>query len=204
MAKTNKNTNNTYPDKQTFHKALALLEAPAIRELSRQLEHAIKNSLYNSYLLPPEDIEELRNDAIVITLQKMADGSFLFQGNAPATYAASVARNLLANRLRKQKQGTTTLKQEDQQPAADLDPEQYFVQKETENALGELLNLLSENCQKVIRLKYYDNLPDREVIERQLTSYTTVDSLKNKRCQCLKKLETIAKNQGLSLDDFIK
>lgn len=188
-------------DKQAFFAALKELDGAAIRLLSVRLSGLIK-SLPNIYLLQKEDIEELKNDAILVALKKMEDGEFVFQDYDPVTYCMAVARKLLANLLRKRKLNTVPIENND--AIADFNPEKYLLQKETELEIGKLLKGLGENCEQVIRLKYYENLRDQDVVNQKTTIYNTVDSLKNKRSQCLKKLAALVKEKGYSFLDLFK
>lgn len=195
---------DTFSDKKTFFEALRTLAPKAIRHLSEKLLPLI-HSVGGVYLLSREDIEELNNDAILITLQKLQDGSFQFQDYDPVSYALGVTRMLVANRLRKKNLNTVPMdgvKQE--MDGVEVDPEQYYLHKESEKTIGQLLDLLGNNCKQIIRLKYYDNFKDQEVIDRQLSPYSTVDSLKNKRSQCLRKLSELVKHKGLTLRHFLK
>lgn len=182
----------TMQDKQKHFEGLKAADPNAIRLLSRRLDQYIP-TLQGIYLLQKQDIEELRNDVILLTLQKLQDGAFQFRDLELVSYALAVARKLLANRLRKRSLDTVPLENYD--GVDDLNPERYYLMKEFESKIGSLLSSLGENCEKTIRLKYYDNLKDQEVIDRKLTNYNSVDSLKNKRSQCLKKLATLAMTQ---------
>ena len=132
------------------------------------------------------DIEELANDAILITLQKIQQGKFKFQGHSPVTYTKVIAENLLKNFARKKYLPTVQI--ETTPIAIDAEVETYLINKEIELEIGKALNRLNENARQLIKLKYYDGLSDAEIIEKKLTIYTTVDSLKNRRCRCMKKL----------------
>jgi hypothetical protein len=43
----------------------------------------------------------------------------------------------------------------------------------------------------VIRLKYIDGISDEEAVQDKLTAYSTADSLRKKRSDCMKKLKDI-------------
>jgi RNA polymerase sigma factor (sigma-70 family) len=177
-------------EKSLFYQALLRQDAAAIRQLSQRIKPVL-NQLTGAYHLSREDIEEWLNDAIVVTLQKIANGEYEFKNYDPATYAVAVARLLLANRLRKKKLPAEPLDGQEKLPG--FDPEAWLLQKEQEQILANLLEQTGEDCTQLIRLRYYDNLHDEEVISQKLTRYTTVDSLKNKRSQCLKKLAALAR-----------
>ena len=175
--------------------SLKSLDRQAIRHMSNRLLVAIK-ALPGIYHFQKEDIEELRNDALLITLKKITSEEFVFQDYDPLSYAMGVARKLFANMIRKRKLNTIPLQEFDK--ASDINPEKYYLQKEAETVLGKLLKTVGENCEKIIRLKYYDNMKDQEVIDKKMSIYSTVNSLKNKRSQCLKKLSELVKEKGFS------
>lgn len=188
-------------DKLKFFKALERQDPVAIRYLSDRLSYSIK-SLPGVYHFLKEDIEELKNDALLILLKKITNGEFVYQEYDPLSYALAVSRRLFANLVRKKRLNTVPVEDYDQ--AADFSPDEYLHQKEMELKLGTLLSQVGENCEKILRLKYYDNLKDQKIVDRNLAPYTSVDSLKNKRSQCLKKLSQIVKSNGVSLTDFFK
>ena len=186
---------------EVLFQGLKRLDSTAIRQLSEKLSCCIK-SITRIYLLPKEDIEELKNDAIVITLKKITEGEFIYQGPHPVAFTIVVFKGLLNNRLRKKNRNTVSM--EFLEETVSFDPEQYFIRKETEKIIAEVLQELGEKCEQIIRLRYFDCLQDREVIDRKLTEYQTVNSLKSKRSQCLKKLAILLKRRGISLHGFLK
>jgi len=185
-------------DKKGFYKALGRAEPVAIRALAGKLAYDVRQATQHAGLTA-EDAEELLNDAVVITITNIQNQAFQFADFSPAAYANGVVKKLIANRLRTKKPRQEAL--EDNFFASDFDPEVYLSNKELESIMGKLLSSLGENCQQLLRLKYFDNLRDKEVVEQKLAPYTTTTSLKSKRSQCLNKLIEIAKSAGL-LDSF--
>lgn len=185
-----------FKDSLQFYEALKQLRSEAILHLSNRLEKSVK-SLNGVYLLTNEDIEEVRNDAILITLKKITEGLYQYQNYSPLSYTMAVFKNLLNNRLRKKKQATTELTNVEY---VDFSPEEYYIRKEKEVELGEILKSLGDNCEQIIRLKYYDQFKDGEIISNKLSAYSTVDSLKSKRSQCLKKLAKLVRQTGVSFN----
>jgi DNA-directed RNA polymerase specialized sigma subunit len=86
---------------------------------------------------------------------------------------------------------------EDFETTSDINPEAYLNNKELEQLVGKLLGKLEENCRQLLRLKYFENLRDKEIVEQNLTSYSSTTSLKSKRNQCMNKLIEIANETGL-------
>lgn len=166
-------------------------QAPwAIRQLGMEVRRYFLR-LPGAAGIHQQDQEELINDTLVVVLGKLEQGAFEFQGASPAAYAMAVARNLLRNWLRKQRLPAVSL--DDAGPLPDTALDDYFEKKEKEQLLGRLLSQLGEDCRQLIRLRYYEEIKDEQAIEQQLTKYSTVDSLKNKRCKCLKKLSQMVK-----------
>lgn len=177
-------------DKKGFYEALGRAEPVAIRALAEKIAYDVKQAAQQAGLTA-EDAEELLNDAVVITITNIQKQTFQFTDFSPAAYANGVVRKLIANRVRTKKPVQQEL--EALQLVSEFDPEAYLHGKELEAIIGKLLGSLGENCQKLLRLKYFENLRDKDIIEQKLTPYTSTTSLKSKRNQCLSKLIEIAR-----------
>ncbi|MCB0547729.1 MAG: sigma-70 family RNA polymerase sigma factor [Phaeodactylibacter sp.] len=181
---------HSIPEHRALFEGLKKQEPWAIRQLGQEVGRLFFR-LPDAAGVHQQDKEELVNDTLVVVLSKLEEGSFEFQGASPAAYAMAVARNLLNNWLRKRRLPSVSL--DDTGPLPDATLDDYFDKKEKEQLLGNLLAQMGEDCQRLIRLRYFEEIKDEQAIERQLTKYSTVDSLKNKRCKCLKKLSELAK-----------
>lgn len=181
-------------EKQAFFDALGRAESQAIRNLAKKISYGVKQATSRAGLLP-QDAEELLNDAVVITISNIREGKFKFMDFSPASYAAGVARRLIANRIRTKKPIAEELT--DLPLISDLNPEKYMKDKERQSIVGQLLAKLGGTCQKLIRFKYFDQLKDKEIIEKKLIDFTSINSLKSKRSQCMKKLASMAKEEGI-------
>ncbi|MCF8245212.1 MAG: sigma-70 family RNA polymerase sigma factor [Saprospiraceae bacterium] len=133
-----------------------------------------------------EDQEELVNDTAVFVLRKIGDGTFSFIGVSPLSYAKTVADNLLRNFCRRKRQHWQAL----ETVTLPIQPEveAYFTQIELKNQVENALSKLSEASQLVIRLKYFEDLKDEEIVRDGLSPHRTTDSLKSARCRSLKRL----------------
>ncbi len=181
-------------DKQAFYNALGRAEPAAIRVLAEKITYNMGQAVLHA-ALSPEDAEELVNDAVVITITNIQNQTFLFSDFSPAAYANGVVRKLIANRIRTKKPKQETL--EDNRMPSDYDPETYLNNKELEQLVGKLLEKLEENCRQLLRLKYFENLKDKEIVEQKITPYTSTTSLKSKRNQCMNKLIELARKMGV-------
>lgn len=168
-----------------LYQQLKKYDPAAIRYLHFKTLHHLQIKRKNSTVMQ-EDIEELANDAVLLALQKIRNGTYSYQGFSPVTFTLLVADNLLRNFQRKKRRFFYPLEglEIPQAPAALA----CLAQQELEQKVEEILATLSPVCQKIIQLKYFDGLRDEEIVERQLTSYRTVDSLKSKRCALIRKL----------------
>jgi RNA polymerase sigma factor (sigma-70 family) len=181
-------------DKQAFYDALGRAEPAAIRALAGKIAYDVKQATQHA-ALSAEDAEELVNDAVMITITNIQNQSFLYSDFSPVAYAKGVVRKLVANKVRSKKPRHEAL--EDFETTSDINPEAYLNNKELEQLVGKLLGKLEENCRQLLRLKYFENLRDKEIVEQNLTSYSSTTSLKSKRNQCMNKLIEIANETGL-------
>lgn len=167
-------------------------EPGAIRCLSARIAGSVYK-IAKKHQLTDEDVEELICDCVTLCLQKIKAGKYVFQGYDPATYAIEIAKNKAHNYYRQaMKYDSVDLSH----LTEDVEKEDFTSLADTD-LLEKLLTQLDENCQNLIRLKYLDEHRDKDLIERKMTQYTTVDALKNKRANCMKKLVELASNASL-------
>lgn len=128
--------------------------------------------------------EELIQDCIVIFIHKIKVGKYVYRDIDPYYYIMELAKKNINNYKRKHNKHLTL----------EINEEMDFVSSDDfdlDNScrqLEYLLKQLGPNCERLIRLKYIEELKDADIIEKAYTQYTTIDSLKNKRAQCFKKL----------------
>lgn len=136
------------------------------------------------------DSEEILNDAVIILLQKIETGSYQFQGYDPCTFLVEIAKRLISNAKRKNQRVFEDI--ETHYELADNETERYLESKANETVLHNLLSQIGENCQKLISLKYLQEFKDEEILEQKMTQYSTINTLKVKRSECMKKLSELA------------
>lgn len=176
---------NAYPDSESLFHGLAVEASGAIRCLSSK----IAGSVYKTgklYQLVDDDIEELMCDCITLLIEKIRVGKYEFQGYDPATYAIEIAKNKARN-FRRQTDRNITRELTPAHDPAD-DDEIHLSSFEQTELLERMLQKIGDNCRNLIRLRYLEEMKDKDVIAQKLTQYSTVDALKNHRAQCMKKL----------------
>ncbi len=142
------------------------------------------------YGLPPDSAEEVLNQSTLIFLRKIQDGSYQFQGYAPSTYLVEIMRRVALMMTRTQRKQHETL--ENLHDLHDPDVEASHRQRESADLVRQFLGQMGEPCEAVIRLHHIEGYSDEEVVRQGWTRYTTTDSLKIKRSDCMKKLIQIA------------
>lgn len=144
----------------------------------------------SQYRLPAEQADDILNQSTLIFLRKIEDGSYQFQNHAPSTYLIEIARRVALMATRSQKNAPETL--ENHHHVADPALETDHKQSEATELVRQLLGHLGQPCEQVVRLHHIDGYSDEEVISQKLTKYSTTDSLKMKRSDCMKKLIQLA------------
>ena len=142
------------------------------------------------YRLPPDSADEMLNQSTLIFLRKIQDGTYQFQGHAPSTYLVEIMRRVTLMMTRTQRKPHESL--ENHHDFHDPDVEAAQRQRESADLVRQFLTQMGEPCETVIRLHHIDGYSDEEVVRQGWTRYTTTDSLKIKRSDCMKKLIQIA------------
>lgn len=142
------------------------------------------------YRLPDSEVDDIINQSTLIFLRKIKEGSYVFQGTSPTTYLIEVIRRVAMTASRKVLQPTEPIENQHHL----VSPDQEYNQKrmEASELVAGLLQQLGEPCEQVIRVYHIEGYSDDDAIQLGLTRYTTVDSLKMKRSDCMKKLILLA------------
>lgn len=140
--------------------------------------------------LPDEKADEILNSAMLVFLQKIECGAYQFQGHAPMTYFLEIAKRQALMATRSLKKATAPL--ENLPEIADPDHADLLRRQDAAETVRRLLDQLGPPCSDVIRLHHIDGYSDEEVVNQRLTKYSTPDSLKMKRSDCMKKLVQLA------------
>lgn len=181
---------NLFKDEVLLLMELRKGSSKAILQLQDKATGFTKNLLEQKQL-PSHLLGEVINDACVILVKKVRESDFSLQNTQLTTYFFGIIKNVVLNKTRtRQYSGNVEL---DNQPHPSANTvEEYYSRKEHIELVGTLLSNAGQPCADIIRLKYLDEYSDEEVVVQQLLPYSTVDSLRVKRSQCLKKLKDMA------------
>lgn len=134
-----------------------------------------------------EDAKDIFQDALIILHNQIIKGKFL--GNSSVkTYLYSVCRNLWLKKITRTKH---TLDLIDNQQHVEPSPSalQELIGSEREKVIEEVLDRLGSECNKILKLFYFDKLSMKKIkVHMQLTSEQVA---KNKKMKCLKKLRSM-------------
>ena len=187
--------NKRFADHEVLFQGLLQLEQAAVVYLQLQSRPFVRK-IIRGFGLSDDLVEEVLNKSTLIFLKKIEQGKYQFQGNAPSTYLIEVAKRVALMETRNTGQMAESLDQH--KDIADPESEVLLQRSESAELVAQFLDQLGEPCKTVIRLYHIEGYSDEEVINQKLTRYTTVDSLKMKRSDCMKKLIQIARQWKIS------
>jgi DNA-directed RNA polymerase specialized sigma24 family protein len=175
---------------QLLFDALARCESAAIMCIQLRAIASVQK-IASGYGLQAGATEEILNQATVIFLKKIDSADYQFRGHSPVTYLVEIAKRLalMATRSRK-KDAYDTLENLSQLPDTDIEVKKE--QAEATELVRHLLTKIGEPCQTVIRKYHIEGYSDEELVKSGQTAYTTINSLKMKRSDCMKKLIKLA------------
>ena len=185
----------SFENNKTLFEGLYQQENRAILCVQWKALNAVRKFV-KQYGLPGEMADDILNQSTLIFLRKIEEGSYQFQDNAPSTYLIEIARRVALSATRSLKNTPESLEKYVQTPDPDLESE--LRHKEAVETVKQLLDRLGDPCEQVVRLHHIDGYSDEEVISGKMTRYTTADSLKMKRSDCMKKLIQLAQQWKIS------
>jgi DNA-directed RNA polymerase specialized sigma24 family protein len=171
-------SDDPFKDYKKFYLGLKEGDNKAFHYLLSKIKGVIQARCQEDQLA--EQSDDILQQTIAILLQKLENGSYQFQENtSPATYAISIANNLMLNQKRSKH-------------TQSLDIESFTNVLFTKNDWSGLnetvsyyLNLLGGDCEKLIRLRELDDYGYQEIVDKKLMSgYTNAGSLRNKFQKC--------------------
>lgn len=185
---------NHFADEAFFLNAVRKGESKAILYLQDK-SAGFTYKLLEQKRLPRHLSGEVLNDACIILLKKLRAPEFELQSAKLSTYFLEIIKYVVLNKTRgRQYAGNTDI--DDQQHLQDNTVQEYFERKEQIELIDQLFQKIGPPCSDIIRLKYLDGYADAAVVAQQLSAYSTVESLRVKRSDCMKKLKDMAKKAG--------
>jgi DNA-directed RNA polymerase specialized sigma24 family protein len=178
-----------YDTNERLFIGLLHLENTAILCVQTKALNSVRK-IVRQYGLPPEQSDDILNQSTLIFLRKIGDGSYQFQNHAPSTYLIEVARRVALMSTRSKKNNPEALENLHHLPDPGLDKEEKS--REATELVRQFLTQVGQPCEQIIRLHHIDGYSDEEVVAQKWTKFSTTDSLKMKRSDCMKKLIQLA------------
>jgi len=182
---------NLFAEEEVLLNAVRKGESKAILYLQDK-SAGFTHKLLEQKNLPRHLSGEVLNDACIILLKKMSAPEFELQSAKLSTYFLEIVKYVVLNKTRaRQYAGNADI--DDQQHLQDHTVQEYFERKEHIELIDGLFQNIGLPCSDIIRLKYLDGYADEEVVAQQLSVYSTVESLRVKRSDCMKKLKNMVR-----------
>jgi RNA polymerase sigma factor (sigma-70 family) len=169
----------------------------AIAWVLEQTDYPVKQFL-RLYGLDADMHRDFQHDGVIILIEKIKSNEYDANVSSPATYLVGICKYLILNRLRAKKELQYSALDTDFE-WSDPDEILYASAKEMSELLDDLLEKLGAPCNELIRLKYLEGYKDEEVLKNKMTHYTSGESLRNTRSQCMKKLTDMARRMNANL-----
>lgn len=141
--------------------------------------------------LPTDIAQDILHDGLILFIKKIKDQSYNPSISAPQTFLLGICKNLALNLSRSKKVLTTIELEEFNHPFADVTQQKIQI-LEIRKFVGILLNEIGSPCKELIRLKYIEGYKDEELLNLKLTSFSSLESLRVTRSQCMKKIIQIS------------
>lgn len=141
--------------------------------------------------LSDESLADIIHDGLLALILKIQNQSYDPKLSTPQTYLVSICKNLALNASRSKKQIKTLELEENHNGVPEIE---FSISgyEERFKILRSMLNEIGSPCKELIQIKYIDGLSDEEQIKSKLTKYSSLESLRVSRSQCMKKLTSIS------------
>ena len=134
-----------------------------------------------------DDAEDIFQE-VMISFVYMVQQKKFRGASSIGTFLYSMNKNLWFNELkRRERAGKRNMKFEALKNTTDEGQDRSIERNEASGQLLRLMEIIGENCRKILVLFYYENLPMKEIVEKM--EYENEQVARNKKYKCLKKLQ---------------
>lgn len=132
-----------------------------------------------------EDVDDILQDTCIVLWEKIKRNELELKAKIK-TIAFAIAKNLWLKRLNKasRMQSISGLNLDSEKMSVNTDN----LKKIDLKIVGQLLDLLGEKCKAILSLFYYEGQDMQSIAE--ILSYNNADTVKAKKHQCFKQLQT--------------
>jgi RNA polymerase sigma factor (sigma-70 family) len=138
-----------------------------------------------------QDGEDVFQEALIAFINLVKSGKFRGEASLQTTFV-SIARNIWLNEQRKRKSLDTRGKVFENARQQEADPASLLLQREVSEQFLTLMARLGDSCKSLLTMVYYENLSNKEILER--THYESEQVIRNKKYKCMKELTELIKD----------
>ena len=138
-----------------------------------------------------QDGEDVFQEALIAFINLVKSGKFRGEASLQTTFV-SIARNIWLNEQKKRKSLDTRGKLFENARQQEADPASQLLQREVSEQFLELMARLGESCKSLLTMVYYENLSNKDILER--THYESEQVIRNKKYKCMKELTDLIKD----------
>lgn len=135
--------------------------------------------------------KDIYQEALIVFWQKAVSGNFTLTSKI-STYLYSICLNL----WRKELDRKSKLSNEEKDSTEYMDDDRHERMK----IIQECIDLLGDNCKKILMYYYFDGMSMKEISEK--LGLANTDTAKTKKYKCKKKLDQLIKGK-YSASDFL-
>ncbi len=138
-----------------------------------------------------QDGEDVFQEALIAFINLVKSGKFRGEASLQTTFV-SISRNIWLNEQRKRKSLDTRGKLFENARQQEADPASLLLQREISEQFLSLMARLGDSCKSLLTMVYYENLSNKEILER--THYESEQVIRNKKYKCMKELTELIKD----------
>jgi RNA polymerase sigma factor (sigma-70 family) len=146
-----------------------------------------------------QDGEDVFQEALIAFINLVKSGKFRGEASLQTTFVA-ISRNIWLNEQKKRKSLDTRGKLFENARQQEADPASHLLQREVSEQFLNLMSRLGESCKSLLTMVYYENLSNKDILER--THYESEQVIRNKKYKCMKELTDLIKDNPLLKNFF--
>jgi RNA polymerase sigma factor (sigma-70 family) len=146
-----------------------------------------------------QDGEDVFQEALIAFINLVKSGKFRGEASLQTTFVA-ISRNIWLNEQKKRKSLDTRGKLFENARQQEADPASQLLQREVSEQFLNLMSRLGESCKSLLTMVYYENLSNKDILER--THYESEQVIRNKKYKCMKELTELIKDNPILKNFF--
>jgi RNA polymerase sigma factor (sigma-70 family) len=146
-----------------------------------------------------QDGEDVFQEALIAFINLVKSGKFRGEASLQTTFV-SISRNIWLNEQKKRKSLDTRGKLFENARQPEADPASQLLEREVSEQFLNLMSRLGESCKSLLTMVYYENLSNKDILER--THYESEQVIRNKKYKCMKELTELIKDNPILKNFF--